>query len=868
MKIMTTAALLLGTTLYISAAEPNGRENSAASIHSSPYIPLQKNIASYQCGLALQNWKLAIQQTGESYIREIITAEGGVGAIKSYKQAENVEKKIFEKQNKLLEQQHRAQLRIARNLRAQQLQAQEAHERELRQREQEEESRRVAHLRQQQLYERQLREQEAEKERLQQLYEQQMREQEAEKELLRAKVHKQKQKKKLLKQKTEEKYQEKKLLPDYMQQHEEQLRTYVSPQTALTDMVETALSYGVHQLHKLNETHEQMVEDLQSHVDKLRDHVARGKADAAIKALSSYLIMYAPSAVSTIEINNTFLSNITTFQQTLERLENILSTIANVYESSSGRANIKHKILLNGLIESNRLILNNLPTNLNENVPASHDYEGIMACLLAYSNGETGIAFQKKGQNGTAGLTALESLIGGFAYGTSHEMYTQHPNLFNFLMQCEVDSTTFVELIEIRENLCCFYVMVTPICQPILSDSRIIQNFTGNKVGLEERANQLLEQLTISQTNSLTYQVLRGNIELWRTNKIFETIGQFEAPHDFHSYAQLYQQVQSELERNLRTLSQLSESFVNRNSKLSKLVSELSGVPFTFDHSAAYKFKDALANTLQTEPKELSIQELERTFRPYFKNSTAFNNFLGTADRMGQSKIYLSTEKTTADLILRISDAQTKHQLFLTILSTIEERYNIMPLNNFSKDKAKQKTIYYLNKMVNKYQVDTYIEMATNKRKDYYHHALIALADSDIWAIDKQEWVNFFKEAYNAYVAARNAIVALNLPQADGEGRLLPGFDFSVSEQGKKTNSSFVPLIAPPPPPPPSLKPVESWPNFIQSLKRYSLEYPHQKDLILDVLRDELKDAQLYVDYTALDIPGLKSKLRDQNINL
>ncbi|WP_156956616.1 hypothetical protein [Candidatus Odyssella acanthamoebae] len=613
-----------------------------------------------------------------------------------------------------------------------------------------------------------------------------------------------------------------------------------------------------------------MIEDLQAQIDKLRDQVSRGKSDAAIETLSSYLTMYAPSTLSTIDLNNSFLLNIINFQQTLERLEVILGEISKTSEASEGRSNIKHKILLNGLIDGpltnvltlNQSMLNNLPSNL----PEAHDYEGVMSRLLAYSDGETGIAFQKKGQNGAAGLTALESLIGGFAYGTTHQMYTQHPNLFNFLMQCEVNPITLARLIRIRESLCHFYTMITPARQPVLSAPSIIQNFTASKVELEERANQLLEQLNASHENKLTYQDLTENIGLWRTNKIFEKIRQFNTPQDFHNYAKLYNQVRNELDGSLRVLSQLSENFLNRDSKLSKLVGELSGVSFTFDHSVALNFKNSLASILQAEPKELSTQVLFESFGSYFKKPQALNNFLDTLVRINASKIYLNTEKTTADLIIRISDAQAKHQLFVNILSTIAERYNTMPFNDFSKDMGKQKTIYYLYDMVNTYQHRTYIEMSPDDRKDFYRHALDALQDPDLWASDKQEWVNFFKDAYNAYVAARDAIVALKLPQARGEGRLLPGFGFRMREENDNSTFSLSSSV-PPPPPPPTARALESWPIFIQSIKRYSQEHPHQKALILELLAAELEEAKLYVDYMALDIPELKGKLRNQNIN-
>ncbi len=864
MKIITTAALLLGTTLYISAAEPTGRENSAASIQSSNYIPLQKNIPPYQCGSAYKTWKDTLEKTWEgqpSFVRQVIEEKGGLKSITSYTQAKILEDLILARQVQFQQQQLRQReqeqerLRVE-NLRQQQEQQQrlQEQERQLRRQQEEHERLRVENLLQQQEQQQRLQEKE-----------QELRRQQKEQERLRAKV--QKQKIKLLTRGSEKKYKEEKLLPVYMQGHENQLSKYVSPQTNLITTAKTASKCDVHQLHQLNATHEQMIEDAQAQLDMLREHMVRGKADAAIGTLSSYLTMYAPSHLSTTDINHKFLSNIATFQQTLESLEIILNDISNVYEPSAGRSNIKHKILLNGLLENVRLMLNNLLGNYPDNLPDADDYEGVMNCLLAYSKGEAGIAFQKKGQNGAAGLTALESLIGGFAYGTTHEMYTQHPNLFNFLMQCEIEPTTFMELIKLRENLCRFNVMVTPVMQPVLSDARIIQNFTAGKAEFEERANQLLGQLTASTENGLTYQSLTENIELWRTNKIFEIIRQFNTPQDFYNYANSYNQIRNELETSLRIVSQHNENFLSRNSKLSKLVGDLSGTPFTFDHSVAYRFKDALANIVHAELRELSRQELYESFNSYFKNPEILNNFLNILDRISKSKIYLSKEKTTADLILRISDAQTKHQSFINILSTLAEKYNTMPFNDFSEDMGKQKTIYYLYNMVNTYQHNTYIEMSPDDRKDCYRHALDALQDHNLWATDTQEWVNFFKNAYDTYVAARDAIVALNLPQADGEGRLLPGFDFSVEE--KKDNSiSSLAACVPPPPPPPSVRPLESWPNFIQTLKKYSQGHPHHKDLILDILRSELKDAQLYVDYVPLDIPELKSKLRDQDINI
>jgi hypothetical protein len=869
MKILTTVALLLGTTLCISAAETDRTENSAGLPSLSNYIPLQKNIPSHQCGSAVRSWKATLLQTWltqSPIVHKVISEKGGIKAICSYKQAKEIEESILARQNQFCEQQLQEQRqehhRVVQDLRLQHLLAQ--------QREVEQEQRQVDQMRHhQEELQQQRRVQELLRAQVEK-HQEELRQQEEEQKRLRAKV--QTQKKRLLDKKIEIKEGKKEIkqLPSCIQQHEEQLRTYTPSQDALEGMTKQVLGCNVHQFYNLSDQHEQMIENLQSQLDKLLAHVARGKADGLEETLSSYLMLYTPTALSTLDLNYTFLSSVTPFQEALERLRIILGEISKAYETSEGRSNIKHKTLLNGLIENvlivSQLIHNNSPAKL----PAVHDYEGVMSYLSSYSEGETGIAFQKKGQNGSAGLTALEALIGGFAYGTNHEMYTQQPNLFNFLMQSDLNPGLFAELVNLRENLCRFYIIITPARQSVLNSFPILQNFTAGKVELEERANQLLAQLTAPLEKSLTYKALKENIELWRTNRIFEKIRQFNTSQDFYNYAKLYNQVRQEFDSSLRALNQLSENFLSRESRLAKLVGELSGVSFTFDRSVALKFKDSLANILQAESGESEQPLLIESFSSYFKSPQAFNNFLDTVNRMNTSKMYLNTEKTAAELIIRISDAQTKHQLFVTILHSIREQYDSMPFNDIGHDMGKVNTIQYLCDMINTYdnktESETYIKMAPRARKDRYHHTLAALQDSDLWTRDKQEWVNFFKEAYNAYVAARDAIIALNLPQADGQGRLLPGFDFNGGGgTDEEVHSRLPPCV---PPPPPNIRVVEGWPTFIQSIKKYSQEYPHQKALILELLMMELKNAQLYVDYLALDIPQLKSKLKDHDINI
>ncbi|AIK95834.1 hypothetical protein [Candidatus Odyssella acanthamoebae] len=245
MKITTTAALLLGTTLCISVAGADLRE--APNEHTSfpSLIRLEQKIPTYRRGHALQTWVTGIKQAWDNQhpiVRQVMTSTNGELIVaKTYNEAEKLDRDMFtlmtvqnqlreqqlheQRIHQLQEQRLREQQRLVQNLRLQQLREQQRREQQLREQEIEQERLRVQQLRQHQ--------EEQERLRVQQRREQQLREQEIEQERLRVqqlRQHQEEQERLRVQQRREQQLREQEIELRRQQEEQEQIRIQIQTQ--------------------------------------------------------------------------------------------------------------------------------------------------------------------------------------------------------------------------------------------------------------------------------------------------------------------------------------------------------------------------------------------------------------------------------------------------------------------------------------------------------------------------------------------------------------------------------------------------------------------------------------------------------------
>lgn len=595
-------------------------------------------------------------------------------------------------------------------------------------------------------------------------------------------------------------------------------------------------------------------------------HAEQNTLDAQIDQLCRYLTVSAPGEQPREEINALFLESIKQFNQSLYRLTEIVEKVA------KDTFNNKQRLILDSLRTEIIPEICARTHALHRHLPASvtaQDYNSLMKYLTATAGVDHGLSFRPRSQNGRPGLTLLETFIGGFMVGSDHVMYPQFSNLFNFIIQFQFSEDLLMELINIRQDFCNTYRLITPDPQAVLSNEEVIATIVEGNNGRFQLLQQLLNQMQAVNSRP-GYKEIKQNIATWQAHQQYEQLIRYQSAQDFWVFDQAQEQKIGELENIRQLLLRKAEFFLTRDRKLINLVAlirEISGINSSLDRLIALEFEQSLAATLNERTAHSREDKLMRTFTPYFRDNTEAASFIQTIIRYHTLKEEIEANRNQSELIKRISTALRKHYDFVDILSEIATVKDTLIFKDESSETGKQITRLFFEQIINSYKTASYLVLAPSQRSDQYRHTLAALQDSNLWKEDPERACNLFQRAHDAYIAARDAIKVINLPQGNGPSRILPGFDMMVQHPETSTSAHEVPFT-PPLPPPNNLHTRDPWPSFKESVRRYIAINPHHQEAILNYLRSVINDAQSYIDYNLPSAQDLRNELNRRNIKI
>ncbi|WP_010297889.1 hypothetical protein [Candidatus Odyssella thessalonicensis] len=623
---------------------------------------------------------------------------------------------------------------------------------------------------------------------------------------------------------------------------------------------------GHHQLMNVGPQQGEALAQMRVKFNNFCAHAEQNALDAQIDQLCQYLTVSAPGEQPKEEINALFLASIEQFNQSLQRLTEIVAG------TSEGIFSNKQRIILDTLKTEIIPEISARIQAMHRHLPGSvtaQDYDSLRRYLTATSETDHGLAFRPRSQNGRPGLTFLETFIGGFMVGSDHVMYSQFPNLFNFIIQFQLTEDLLRELINIRKDFCNTYRLITPDPQAVLSNEAVIAMIIEGNKGRLQLLQQLLNQMQTVNSGP-GYKEIKENITLWQAHQQYEQLTRYQSAQDFLVFNQAQEQKANEVENIRQLLLRKAENFLSRDRKLINvvgLIREISGINSSLDRLIALEFEQSLVAALNERTSHSREEDLMRTFTPYFRDNAAAESFIETIIRYHALREEIEAIRNQSELIKRISIALKKHYAFVDILSEIVSIKDTLTFKDESSKTGKQTTRVFFEQIINSYKTASYLVLAPSQRSDQYRHTLAALQDSNLWEEDPERACNLFQRAHEAYIAARDAIKAINLPRSNGPSRILPGFDMREQHQETSASAHEVPFT-PPPPPPNNLHTRDPWPSFKESVRRYIATSPHHQGAILDYLRSVINDAQSYIDYNLPTAQDLRSELNRRNIKI
>lgn len=628
--------------------------------------------------------------------------------------------------------------------------------------------------------------------------------------------------------------------------------------------IQSEFDAGDHQLHDFSEDDAALIEQMQANLNRMREHIRRNQADSKLPPLHSYLMLYAPSAGSSVEVNKTFLRIIHSARSALDNLDDALAEI----DTSSLK--ITHSKILSGLrtvrlpsaIGSCDLISSEYSESQDP-----EDFQSFQTYLQSHARNDFGLAYRVS-QKGTPGLTILEKLIGGFEFDSDNPMYPQEPSLFNVLVQIEISDEVFNRLIKIHETLTRFYLAITAIPQQRIEEASL-ERVTNNDSARLSRADKVNAAIALARTDMLSYSQISHNLAVWQENLVYNSIASLKSADDFRAAAQLYTDKLETLDVRKAELSKLKEAFLSRDGRLFnliKLINQLSSKKVSFNNDESTLFGSKLTKILDGSVEVSTPEELGTTFSKFFKQSENLENLVNNLVSLVQIKQEIMANKFTSELIVRINYARQQHQKFVGVLDTIAARYPEMKFNLPVDDMGKQKTVFYLGQIAALYKTQTYLTLPSLDRSNHYSHALKMLQDASIWESNSDQWVDLFKRAHESYLAARSALTQIGLPTGTGTATPLPIFDFSsplgsssAETDGRQRGAPFMP--------PPAFG-QETWSKFIRLVTDFANMDTSKKDLIRQILVQFLADAQSFADCDAPQIPQIRDEFIKNNIEI
>lgn len=621
--------------------------------------------------------------------------------------------------------------------------------------------------------------------------------------------------------------------------------------------VEDELGQGLHQCSGMTTQDLDTLQAMQDKLNRIIAHAQRVRSDSQV--ILAEKLGYAQPLGTPIHNLTILFSNL--FGQLKPILESIYLNLNQVPDFD---LSIGPKTALNGL--RNNLLPETIGIleNYLELFPRtdSMTYQQVSEILTSISIRDHDLVSHRKGGSGTAGLTRLESIIGGYDYGSSDTFYPQQPSLFNVILSGNLNDTTRQSLIELRQNLIWASNLITKKSSTILSDETILITVCENNSSKLELARVLLNQHSLAHSSGMTHQTVSDNLNCWQSHKVFESLNGLRSPSDYQSIQFRFQQLQDQFDQTRSHFLQLKDRFLDRATSLSPLVKILKTLDFSpsLDLKQAANFSDALDGFLSSAPGRITLEILQTNFGQFFHESGRTAELQRLVDYKN-SQLALDQESLIIPIVSSIVSAHQAHTDFMAILAEIRSAFSILQFKPTSEIGIK-KTKFFLTEILQ--PRNHYVTLDPKTRADVYAHGLAALQDPGIWEENcSDDAINLFCRALNAYEAATRAIKLITLPSLGEETtHVVPGFRFGDHQEPapNQTNTGF----PPPPPPPPgggSHSRAYTWARLTSDVAHHLATHPETKDFIVGTLQGIIQTNLTYADATLPTASQLKTQL-------
>ncbi len=610
--------------------------------------------------------------------------------------------------------------------------------------------------------------------------------------------------------------------------------------------VESELGLGIHQCYGIAEDELERLTSIQTRLDNIIAHSRSITQDAKTSVLTGYIQYKRPQQHPNDEINTNVLQILSGFISTLIEIQSLLNAVPD------DTLAVAPKTALAGTRENAvHELLEKVNIYFQEHGhPSEATYPTIQSLLLTLKTCDVDIAHHRSGQSGVKGLTRLESLIGGYEFGSEGIFYPQTPSLYNVILGCNLNPQLKDNLIHCRARLLEISKLITERPSAQLTNPDVIALLCHHNSQTRLDAQRLANQ---HQQQTLSYSMVMSNINLWSQQRSFLELHALRTKDDFGTYNADAKTRSSRFNTIHRTLTQMAETFSGRIQALAPVIKMLKvlGVTPSLDMTRASDFTETIEDFFESKPGQITVGMLENNMGQYFqaeRRSTFLSDLVWYKNE--QRSIQDSAQINT--LIASIIEAQNAHVTFMLSLKAIRNNFPNLEFKPTS-DFGVQKSQLFLFDMLQ--SENHYMMLPSQERADLYRHTLNALLDPTIWSDNSRDLaLDLITTARDAYTQAISSIISITLPAYDnGESFTIPGFGTDdldyVSEPG--TGSA-------PPPPPPSFY---TWQKLQTSLTQYVAAQPEAKQTMIDVLTGVIHNTLHYADATVPTPLELKQKL-------
>ncbi len=610
--------------------------------------------------------------------------------------------------------------------------------------------------------------------------------------------------------------------------------------------VEDELVLGIHQCYGIAEDELDSLTTVQTRLDNIIAHSKSITQDTKTSVLTGYIQYKRPQQHPDDEINTSVAQILSGFISTLRETQSLLNAIPD------DTLAIAPKTALAGTRETAvPALLERINVYFQEHGhPSEATYPTIKSLLLALKIYDVDIAHHRSGQSGVKGLTRLESLIGGYEFGSEATFYPQNPSLYNVILSCNLDPQLKEKLIHCRARLLEISRLITESPSAQLTNPGVIALLCNHNRKIHLDAQLLADQ---HQQQTLSYSAVMSNINLWSQQKSFLELHALKTKDDFGTYNTEAKARSSRFNTIHRTLTQMAETFSGRIQSLAPVTKMLKmlGVTPSLDMTRASDFTETIEDFFESKPGQITVGMLEHDIGQYFQAERR-STFLSDLVWYKNEQRSIQDSAQINALIASIIEAQNAHVAFMLSLQAIRDNFSNLKFKPTS-DLGVQKSQLFLFDMLQ--PTNHYMTRPPRERADLYRHTLNALLDSTIWSDNSRDLaLDLITTARDAYTQALSSIISITLPTYDdGESFIIPGFGTDDLDYVSEPTTGSAP-----PPPPPSFY---TWQRLQTSLSHHIATQPEAKQTMIDILTEVINNALRYADATVPTASELKQKL-------